>query len=68
VSQPDDFAPPGSRAVNAECRGVANDRATDAGADGMDDATQQQVFNLVYADCADWHARQDAQFPVVSIK
>lgn len=67
-SQPDGFAPAGAGAVNEQCRGVANDRATDAGAEGMDEKTQQQVFSLVYGDCASWQAREEAQFSAPVVK
>jgi len=67
ASDPDDFVPPAGQAVNEVCRSVANDRANDSGAEGMDDRTQRQVFDLIYADCTAWHAREDANAPVAPI-
>jgi hypothetical protein len=34
----------------------------------MDDRTQQQIFSLVYADCAGWRAREAAQFSAGAVK
>jgi hypothetical protein len=60
---PAEILPTASGAVNPVCRDVARDRASDARDAGMDDDTQRQVFERVYAQCADWHAKWDAHAP-----
>jgi hypothetical protein len=50
-------------AVNPACRDAARDRASDAKDAGMDDDTQRQVLERVYAECADWHAKWDSHAP-----
>ena len=68
ASKPPDFGAASGSALNPACQSVALDRASDAKDAGMDDETRQQVLKRAYADCADWHAKWDAQPPVGTSK
>ena len=41
-----------------DCRNVASERSHDAAEGGYDEATQQYVYDHVYADCTAWQARE----------
>jgi hypothetical protein len=49
------FTLPNGEPENSNCRAVAVDRATDAGAMGEDGQTQSSVFEATYVDCVTWH-------------
>jgi hypothetical protein len=67
AGKPPDFGAASGSTLNPVCRDVALDRTSDAKDAGLDDETQQQVLKRAYADCADWHAKWDAQ-PAENIK
>ena len=43
-----------SAAEDAHCHSVAQQRKQDAGANGYDDATQQQLYDGTYQNCITW--------------
>jgi hypothetical protein len=52
-------APPLAPPSDFHCRNVAQQRADDAGVNGLDEATQHAVFDGTYANCMKWAAKSN---------